>query len=137
MFDSNHSVKALGSAFKKMLPKPLDIETLAAKAKRKGKRARGGQPAAQRAPKQEDPQGAMPDIGKNNLLCLVECIFRVSEAYFHDWEVEAPELNKKDVQIVQEVIDASVKRIYIDTAKCDSLHALHVNTIWALLDDPQ
>ena len=42
------------------------------------------------------------------VMSLVELIYRVQEAYYHDWEVNAKgeNMNKKDVQIVQQVIDS-------------------------------
>ncbi len=42
-------------------------------------------------------------IGRTKVLSLVELIYRVQEAYYHEWEVNATgeNMSKKDVQIVQ------------------------------------
>ena len=43
-------------------------------------------------------------IGRDKLIQVVELIYRVQEAYFHEWEMSDETLNglnKKDVQIVQ------------------------------------
>jgi hypothetical protein len=48
-------------------------------------------------------------IGRVKVLSLVELIYRVQEAYYHDWELNnttAENMSKKDVQIVQQVIES-------------------------------
>ena len=75
-------------------------------------------------------------IGKKNVIFLIELIYRVQEAYFHEWQNNiATDFHRVDVQIVHHVIDACKSRLKLDLVKHEALHLLHVNVIWALLED--
>lgn len=78
-------------------------------------------------------------LDRCQLINLVELIYRVQEAYYHEWDVanEDSGTSKKDVQIVQQVLEACAKELKIDTVRHNSLHFLHVNVIWQLMEDTQ
>lgn len=76
-------------------------------------------------------------LDRGSLINLIELIYRVQEAYFHEWDMASEESgpSKKDVQIVQQVLEACAKELKIDTVRHNSLHFLHVNVIWQLMED--
>ena len=62
----------------------------------------------------------------------------MQEAYYHDWEVANSvnaSLSKKDVQIVQQCVAACSNLLQVDIDTTCALHLLHVNVIWALMED--
>ena len=56
-------------------------------------------------------------------------------AYIHDWYAMNDVLKKSDIQIVKQVLIASQKKLRVDVEKNDPLHFIHVNVIWAMLED--
>ena len=82
------------------------------------------------------PSSSMRYIGRKHVIALVELIYRVQEAYFHEWQNNiATDFHRIDAQIVHHVIDCCKNRLKLDLIKNEALHILHVNIIWALLED--
>lgn len=74
------------------------------------------------------------------MIALVELIYCVQEAYYHQWEHEEQgtlNLKKKDVQLTELVLEKCQRVLQIQTEKIDTTHMLHVNVIWQLMEDGQ
>ena len=39
----------------------------------------------------------MTDLGSFNLVNFVSLVYRVQEAYFHEWDIEEKDFSKKDI----------------------------------------
>ena len=75
-------------------------------------------------------------LGFSKVVNLVELIYRVQEAHFHEWDHQVEkEFRKADVQIVQQVLEHIHKLHKFDLVSNEPLHILHINVIWALFED--
>ena len=78
----------------------------------------------------------IPCIDTDSLVSTLELIYKIQEAYYHEWELEFDDgPARKDCQIARQVVTSCAKKLKIDAEAFDSLHFLHVNLIWSLIED--
>ena len=86
----------------------------------------------------EEQQIGIPFLEGNLICSIIELIYKVQQIYFHEWDLEedaGPPL--KDVQLIKKVLTSSSKKLKIDASRYDPIVFIHVNYIWALIQDPQ
>lgn len=122
MFNSNMNTVQLANEFKNILPQK-DRDRRSSKSRDKSTVSHSNK---------------ISYISGDKVVQLVELIYRVQEAYYNMWDVRqnGPQTcNKKDIQIVRQVLETCQKYLKIDAVRYDPLHLLHVNVIWGLIKD--
>ena len=56
--------------------------------------------------------------------------------YFHEWDLDDEGPALKDVQVIKQVLTACQKKLKVDVSQYDPIVFIHVNYIWALIEDP-